>query len=215
MRARPRPLSSSTVMALVCVGGAACHFGGPEPLPLRGATPALVAVWPHAFGASGEGHVDWFAGLGTELRRRGYGVVAPRVVRTMLVDAGLDPVEPSAAAAATLHADAVLELWVRTFDADGDGNGLQHARWDLEWRLVSQHGEGLQWRYAHHGTWRAADRARQTALERSEELGPAAIPPIVPIGGDGGPGFRDAASLLAFLHREAMQFLPERTEADR
>ncbi|MEZ6037497.1 MAG: hypothetical protein R3F29_08455 [Planctomycetota bacterium] len=203
-----RPSLRFAVVVTLTFG--ACHFGEPQPEPLVGQAPALVAIWPHVSGADGRRDVDWLAGLGVALRRRGYGVVAPRVAQSLLRDAGLDDVQPSAAAAAALRADAVLELYVRAFDAGGDGGGLQHAQWDLEWRLVSQHGEGVQWRHDHHGTWRAADRAPQNALTRGEQIDSDAIPPIVPIGGNGGPGFRDVTELMSFLHRDAMQFLPVR-----
>lgn len=202
-------------LAWLLVG--ACRIGGAvEPVPLVGSAPTVVVVWPvlEAAGATAAGATaagaaaadDLLHGLDVVLRLRGYRVVPPRVAEQMLLDAGIAvptfAAVDLAAVGKVLLADAVLRLVVREFAAAAE-EPLQQARWDVEWNLVSTRGLGVQWSFAHHGSWRARDRDQQDPLRRLD-----AEPDIVPVGGNRTPGFRSRADLAHWLHRHALEHLP-------
>lgn len=191
-------------MVLAALAGAVggCHLGGPATIPLRGEPPDVVAVWP--FVAVGQ---EALAGLllpplDEALRPRGYRVVVSAVAARLLEAAGAGASPVPASAGPALGADAVLELLVRDFEASGE-RPLRHARWDLEWRLWSTRGGGVLWSFAQRGSFQAAPQA---AADPHRPLD--AEPDIVPIGGAGASGYRDATELAAVLHRDAMARLP-------
>lgn len=187
----------------------ACRIGGVEPLPIRGAPPAVIAVWPLVGGAIGGAVGEDVAGtaslgaLDLALRQRGYQVVPDRVAAQLLAAAGLAAanVQPQDVGP-VLQADAVLCVEVRDWQTGGD-RVLQTARWDIRWQLVSTRGLGVQWSYDHHGAWQ---RRSSDPFDDSRQVERTA--PLVPIGGDRSPGFGDAAELLAWLHRGAIDHLP-------
>lgn len=197
------------LLSFVCfVGAVGCRVGGAvEVVPLRGMAPESIAIWPEVASDPPTTSSAWFAGLPTALHQRGYRVVTDGVARQMLADAGesttlADPI----AAGRHLQVEAVLEIAVRAFEFSVERGVLENARWDVEWRLLSTRGAGVQWRYVHHGSWRRADRRTDDPLRRLDQNPDARD--IVPIGGNRMPGFRDAAELIAHLNREAMQRLP-------
>lgn len=186
---------------------AACRIGG-EPLPISGDAPQVIAIWPMAIGAEPPDSDLWFAGLTSALSRRGYRVlpagITAELLRTSDIAANADNIEGVGRA---LRADAILRLEVRRFDAEGRG-ALQHAGWDLRWRLLSTRGFGEQWAYDHHGHYHQADRDSfdpGRSLDEQHEL-----PAIVPVGGRGPKSYRDAADLMAHLNNLAMERLPKR-----
>ena len=203
---RSRLLSALAVICVVCGG---CQFGAEaEPTPLVGTPPETVAIWPFAAGGAPPGAELWFTQLAYQLGSRGYRVVAPGVVRELLLASDLvDSLDDAPAVGRALAADAVLHLEVRAFDAVSDG-ALQRADWDLVWRIVSTRGQGQQWAHAWTGRFLQADRDPVDATRGFDEM--KEPPPIVPIGGSGLPGFRDARELFAYLNRGAMQRLPVR-----
>lgn len=187
----------------------ACRIGGVEPLPISGVVPEVVAVWPVAIGAVPPESAVWFAGLSSALGRRGYRVLTPGITRELLggLDLALNVTNTDIGRA--LRADALLRLEVREFEAEGS-TALQHAQWDLVWRLVSTRGHGVQWSYHHHGSYQQTARG---TYDPGRSLDVHHAPPeIVPIGGRGPRGFRDAAELLAQLHNSAMERLPKKKE---
>ena len=104
-----------------------------------------------------------------------------------------------------LDVDAVLIVQVRAFDAGSRRARLQQARWDVVWRLESTRGAGTQWTFANHGTWRRADEPFDPTRGLADEQDSREI---VPVGGRGGPSFRDVDELVAHLHADAMRRLP-------
>lgn len=198
-------LAACALLATLLAG---CRVGV-EPLPMTGAVPETIAVWPTVLGAEPADDEVWFAGLCYALGRRGYRVVAPGVARELLRTSDLaSPLVGGAAVGRALMADAVLHFEVRAFDAEADG-ALQSARWDVTWRLQSTRGYGEQWGYQSVGSWRQADRDPLDSSRGLDEMQDP--PPIVPIGGSRVPGFRDVRELMAHLHRDAMGHLPERS----
>lgn len=190
---------------------AGCRFGAEvEPLPIAGDAPQTVAVWPFVAGAEPPDAELWFAGLSYQLGRRGYRVVAPGVARELLAGSDLiTTLDDEVGIGRALMADAVLHLELRSFEANEDG-ALQNAAWDVVWRLVSTRGQGQQWAFASNGRWRQADR---DPLDSSRSFDEQQDPrPIVPIGGNRVPGFRDVRELMAHLNRGAMERLPKRIE---
>lgn len=193
------------LLGLLLLG--ACRIGS-EPLPISGKAPEVIAIWPMAIGAEPPGSELWFAGLSSALSRRGYRVlphgITAELLRTSDIAANADNIEGVGRA---LRVDAVLRLEVRRFDAEGS-SGLQHAEWDLKWRLLSTRGLGEQWAYGHHGHYHQADRATfDPGRSLDEQHQPR---DIVPIGGRGSRGFRSAADLMANLNNMAMSRLPNR-----
>lgn len=200
----------TTILGLVClVALCGCRFGsGVEPLPISGDVPETVAVWPVVVGAEPPADELWFTGLAYHLGRRGYRVIAPGVTRELLASSDLAvSLDDEASIGRALMADAVLYVDFRAFDAKG-GGALQDASWDVAWRLRSTRGQGQQWAFVSNGRWRQADRdPLDSSRSFDEQVDP---PPIVPVGGNAVPGFRDVAELMAHLHRSAMDHLPER-----
>lgn len=185
----------------------ACRIGG-TPLPISGEAPQVIAVWPIAIGAEPPDSDLWFAGLSSALSRRGYRVLPPGItaelLRTSDIAANAGNIEGIGRA---LRADAVLRLEVRRFDAEGS-SGLQHAEWDLKWRLLSTRGRGEQWTFSHHGHYHQVDRATfDPGRSLDEHYEPR---DIVPVGGHGSRNFRGAEDLMANLNNLAMSRLPKR-----
>lgn len=180
---------------------AACRLGEPEPTPLRGPAPAVVAVWPHVAPAFAPVRATLLAGLDAALRERGYRIVTAPVAAEMLAAAGLGAGVDPARAGPALGADAVLVCDVRAFAAAGR-RPLQEADWDLAWRLVSTRGDGVLWEHRDTGVW---SRPRDDGRPPGQPLD--ALPEVVAVGG--GPiTYRDAEDLLATLHRRALLALP-------
>ena len=170
--------------------------------------PETVAIWPFAEGGAPPDAALWFTGLAEQLSSRGYRVVGPGVAREVMLAAGLGAADVGLPAVGrALRADALLVVDVRAFDARGR-RSLREASWDVAWSLVSTRGQGRQWAHEAHGSWRRADRAPLDSLRGFDEL--AEPRPIVSVGGSRVPSFRDAADLIAQLHRGAMQRLPAR-----
>lgn len=187
----------------------ACRVGrAVEVTPIEGPVPETVAIWPFVEGGAPPDAALWFTGLAEQLGGRGYRVVGPGVAREVMLAAGLGAADVGLPAVGrALRADALLVVEVRAFDARGR-RSLREASWDLAWSLVSTRGAGRQWAHAARGSWRRADRAPLDSLRGFDEL--ADPPPIVPVGGSRVPSFRDAADLVAHLHRDAMARLPSR-----
>jgi len=196
------------IAALVVLLFAAGCRVGVEPIPIRGEVPETVAIWPFVSGAEPPTDELWFTGLSYQLGKRGYRVVAPGVAREVLGASDLVvSLDDEVGVGRALGADAVLFLELRQFEADGEGV-LQHASWDVVWRMLSTRGQGQQWAFAAHGRWRQADRdPLDSSRSLDEQREP---PPIRPIGGSGVPGFRDVRELMAHLNQSAMERLPER-----
>lgn len=178
-----------------------CRIGGVEPIPLRGAAPRTVLVWPAIDAQFAAWRQVLFTGLDLAVRRRGYTVVATAVARQLLADAGLDPdgADGQQVFAAT-GADAVLRLTVHEFRVQGER--LQRADWDLSWELTATVTGASLWQFSHHGHWDRRPPVDEHPHPRTEEdLPPAMF-------GDRAPDFRDAADLMAWLHRFALERLP-------
>ncbi len=189
---------------------ASCSFSSVDLVPLAGPAPQRVTVWPGVGGDLGPVSGTLLYGLDEALRRRGYRVVAQRVARQMLVDAGVpspESVLPErtdlGAIGRELAVDAVVLVDVRDFEVEPRSGDLRHARWDLSWRILSTRDGAELWRYHHGGAWSRSSEQRFDSLERPEPM-----PGVVPIGGDAGWSFRDAADLAANLHRLALAHLP-------
>jgi hypothetical protein len=189
--------------------GAACRFAAVAPTPLAGPVPTTIAIWP-AVAADHVAAADaLLAGLGDAVAGRGYRVVTAAIARQLLRDAGLwqpdMPAPPDLAAPGrVLFADAVLELDVRAFADEDDGQRrYAAARWDLAWRLRSTAG-GVLWQHEHRGAWQ---RPREDGGEPPARDG--RIEPVL-FGGDRPPVFADRRALLAGLHHLALLHLPPR-----
>ncbi|MFT6081038.1 MAG: hypothetical protein ACJA0V_000444 [Planctomycetota bacterium] len=195
------------LLSLLLLFGA-CRIGVGEPLPISGESPEVIAVWPIAIGAEPSDSDLWFTGLSSALTRRGYRVLPPGItaelLRTSDIAASADNIEGVGRA---LRADAVLRLEVRRFDAEGL-SGLQHAEWDLKWRLLSTRGRGEQWAFSHHGHYHQVDSVTfDPGRSLDEHYQPR---DIVPVGGSGSPSFRSAQDLMANLNNLAISRLPKR-----
>lgn len=189
--------------ACAAVLAAACTTA-PEPLPVRGELPRTIAVWPDVGAEFAPARDLLLTGMEQALRARGYAVVPAGVARELLHAATLDAASVTPAASGrVIAADAVLQLVPRAFVAVG-AQPLHEATWDLEWRLVSARGGGTVWSCPASGSWRRAiddGRDPHRALD--------APPELVPFGG-GPRNWRDAADLVAALHRQALAQLPPR-----
>lgn len=201
----PARLASSRVAALAAallLALGACRFGDPEPTPLRGPEPAVVAIWPHVAKEFAPARATLLAGLDGAVRARGYRVVTAPVAAEMLTAAGVAADADPATAGIALVADAVLVCAVRSFDATGD-RPLEHAQWDFDWRLVSTRGLGVLWSRNDRGSYL---RPRDDGRPPGEPLD--ALPEVVAVGG-GPVTHRSAADLCAALHRSALLHLPK------
>lgn len=183
---------------------AGCNLLPPEPEPLRGPAPRTIAISPAVPAAFAEQRTLLLTGLGEALAARGQRTMAVAVVEQMLVDAGVDAANatPQQVAAAT-GADAVLVLGVERFEFAGD-RPLDHAAWDLSWRLLTAAG-GTQWRRQARGTWRLRDVDQGASMQQPEDQNQ---PTMHPIGGPAVPVFDDAIDLMSWLHRSALAYLP-------
>lgn len=196
----------SFLLSLVLLGS--CHIGDVEPLPILGEAPAVIAVWPIAIGGEPPDSELWFAGLSRALSRRGYRVLPHGITAELLRSSDIAfSASSMEGIGRALRADAVMRVEVHRFDADGS-SGLQHAEWDLEWRLLSTRGLGEQWSYTHHGHYHQADRISYDPGRRLDEQHQPRD--IVPVGGDRRPNYRNAADLFAHLSNLAMMHLPKR-----
>lgn len=202
----PTSLSASSraraLVATVLLALGACRFGDPEPKPLRGPEPAVVAIWPHVAKEFTPARATLLVGLDGAVRARGYRVVTAPVAAELLAGAGVAVDADPASAGLALGADAVLVCAVRSFAAVGE-RPLQQAEWDLTWRLVSTRGLGELWSWNDRGTWlrpRADGRAPGEPLD--------ALPEVANVGG-GPVTYRGADELCAALHRSAMLHLPK------
>lgn len=193
--------SGPALAAALLLALGACRFGDPEPTPLRGPEPAVVAIWPHVAPAFAPVRATVLAGLDGSVRARGYRVVTAPVAAEMLAAAGVPADADPATAGIALGADAVLVCAVRSFEAAGE-RPLQQAQWDLAWRLVSTRGMGELWSWTDRGTW---SRPRDDGRPPGEPLD--ALPEVANIGG-GPVTYRGADELCAALHRSAMLRLP-------
>ncbi|MBM3972986.1 MAG: hypothetical protein FJ301_02655 [Planctomycetes bacterium] len=196
-------MRAAWTMIAAALALAACRLGDPEPTPLTGPAPAVVAVWPFAVGGAGSvgAREPLLAGLDGALRSRGYRVVTAPVAAELLAAAGLGATSDPAAAGPALGADAVLVCEARSFTATG-ARPLQSAEWDLGWRLVSTRGGGELWRRDSRATW---SRPRDDGRPPGEPLD--ALPQVVNVGANP-VTYRDAAELCAWLHRSALLHLP-------
>ena len=199
-----RQLLSFVSLLHVC---AACQIGGVTPLPIVGDAPQTMAIWPMAIGGEPPDDEVWFSGLAVALGRRGYRVMPAGITAQLLRSSDLaDATSDEQALGRALRVDAILRLDVRRFDADGR-SGLQHAEWDLQWRLLSTRGHGQQWSYEHHGLFHQAARASyDPGRSLDEQHQPR---DIVPIGGSHLPSFRNTGELLMQLNNTAMLRLPK------
>lgn len=211
MRSMPavaaRPVSRRALLAwpLWAIASlAGCNLLPPEPEPLRGQAPRTIAISPAVPAAFAGQRTLLLTGLGEALAARGQRAMAIAVVEQMLVDAGVDAASatPQQVAAAT-GADAVLVLGVERFEVAGD-RPLDHAAWDVSWRLLTAAG-GTQWRREARGTWRLRDVDQGDAMRQPEDLNQ---PTMHPIGGPVMPVFDDAIDLMSWLHRSALAYLP-------
>jgi hypothetical protein len=203
--ARPvlrRALIAWPLWAIAALAG--CNLMPPEPEPLRGPAPRTIAISPAVPAAFAEQRALLMTGLGEALAARGQRAMAIAVVEQMLVDAGVDAATatPQQVAAAT-GADAVLVLGVERFEVAGE-RPLDHAAWDLSWRLLTAAG-GTQWRREARGTWRASDVDQGERMPSFEQQNQ---PTMHPIGGPTVPVFDDAIDLVSWLHRSALAYLP-------
>jgi len=194
-------VSALRVPCLLLAVLAGCRIGGAEPIPFGGAAPKTILVWPAVAEEFAAQQPVLFSGLDLAVRRRGYVVVATAVARQVLGDAGLpvDGVDGEQLRRAT-GADAVLHLIVHDFRVQGDR--LQRADWDLAWELTSTTTGAVLWQFSHHGHWERRVPIEVHPHPRSDED----QPPV--LFGDREPDFRDAADLVAWLHRYAMERLP-------
>ena len=183
---------------------AGCNLVPPEPEPLRGPAPRTIAISPAVPAAFAEQRTLLMTGLCEALGARGQRSMALAVVEQMLVDAGVDATTatPQQVAAAT-GADAVLVLGVERFEFVGD-RPLDHAAWDLSWRLLTAAG-GTLWRREARGTWRLRDVDQSDPMPEPEDQNQ---PTMHPIGGPAVPVFDDAIDLMSWLHRSALAYLP-------
>jgi len=198
---RRAPFALALVVMAALVG---CNLVPPEPEPLRGPAPRTIAISPAVPAAFAEQRTLLLTGLGEALAARGQRTMAIAVVEQMLVDAGVDATNatPQQVAAAT-GADAVLVLGVERFEFVGD-RPLDHAAWDLSWRLLTAAG-GTQWRRQARGTWRLSDVEQGAPMQQPEDQNQ---PTMHPIGGLAVPVFDDAIDLMSWLHRSALAYLP-------
>lgn len=200
------PSSLRWILLVALLGGCALARPPlPTPIPLRGAPPQVIAVWPLVTEPFQVHRDELLAALAPAAQRRGYRVISAPVVEQMLGDYLLlaNGVRDLTVVGMRLEADAVIDLDVRRFEVDVD-RVLRFAAWDLTWRLESTRGNGTLWQYEHHGNWRANDVDRGDPMRRIDE-----DPVLAPAAERGPPGFRDAAELLAWLHQDAMLHLPE------
>lgn len=183
---------------------AGCNLVPPKPEPLRGPAPRTIAISPSVPAAFVEQRALLMTGLCEALGARGQRSMALAVVEQMLVDAGVDATRatPQQVAAAT-GADAVLVLGVERFEVAGD-RPLDHAAWDLSWRLLTAAG-GTLWRREARGTWRLRDVDHGDPMPQPEDENQ---PTMHPIGGPAVPVFDDAIDLMSWLHRSALAYLP-------
>ncbi|MFK7740263.1 MAG: hypothetical protein AB8H80_08060 [Planctomycetota bacterium] len=199
------PRSRVAAVALLA-GVSACRVGSVvEVVPIRGPQPEVVAVWPFIDAAE-----EALPGLSQAVAWRRYDVVPGEMVRALLQAAEYsgDPSDTNAIGQA-VQADALLELRVLRLELE-EVDVLRSARWDLEWKLVSTRGHGVQWRFEHHGVWL---RRRDEAFDPTRSLEDQQdARDIVPIGGDRTPGFRNSRELMSWLHRHALEHLPLRSQ---
>lgn len=183
---------------------AGCHLVPPEPEPLRGPAPRTIAISPAVPAEFAGQRTLLLTGLGEALAARGQRSMALAVCEQMLVDAGLDPTRatPQQVATAT-GADAVLVLGVERFEVVGE-RPLDHAAWDLSWRLLTAAG-GTLWRREARGRWRIDDVDTGEPMASPEQ---ANQPSMQWIGGPPVPVFDDAIDLVSWLHRGALAYLP-------
>lgn len=191
----------------VALLSAACTVGGGvEPLPLRGAAPQRIAVWPIVEG----GDADVLEGLAPALQARGYDALPPALVGEMLQLRRVPVTAALATIGRELQADAVLQVAVDEFDVESNAHGRFVAVWwHLRWQLMSTRGDGEQWAFDSRGSWR---RGLPDAFDPGRSLDDQQdARDIVPIGGRAaGQEFEDVAAWLRHLHRTAMDRLPRR-----
>ncbi len=189
--------------ASLLVLAAACATP-PTSLPVRGDLPRTIAIWPDVGAEFAAARALLLTGLEPALRARGYSVVPADVAAELLRAASPDGRRPTPAASGrVLAAEAVLQLVPNDFGVVGV-DPLREATWDLEWRLVSTQGAGIVWSCPQRGSWR-----RATDDGRDPHRALDAPPEVVPFGG-GPRNWRDAAELVAALHRQALSRLPSR-----
>ena len=197
------PFSRSSWLVLLALVG--CRSTpAPQPVPLRGAAPAAIAVWPWAFGDGAAPTDTAVDGLDAAVRGRGYRVPSLAVTRELLRERAIGAASPPGTVELTtlgqaLEADAVVVLDVLRWQCEGEP--VRFAGWHLRWRLLSTRGLGEQWQHEHVGSWTQRDPS--DPLRRLDEE-----TPYVPIGGDRRRAFRSAGELLAQLHLDAMATLP-------
>ncbi len=193
------------MVPLAALFAGACQIGGTAPVPFAGPEPQTILVMPPP--TDSPWPPELWPGLARAAAGRGYHVPALAVTSQMLRDAGLVP--PAGGGwdlpviGRELQADAVLELEVRNFASENDGERFERARWDLTWRLLATRDGAVLWHFDHHGAW---VRPRDT----SDPLRPVqAEPEVVPLFAEHVPTFRGRAELAEWLHRLAMARLPE------
>lgn len=193
------------MVLLAAMLAGACQLGDVAMVPFVGPEPHSILVLPPLAGSRWP--PDLWPGLARAAAARGYHVPALAVASQMLGDAGLVPAAGGgfdlAAIGRELQADAVLELEVRNFENENDGERFERARWDLTWRLLATRDGAVLWHFEHHGAW---VRPRDT----SDPLRPVqAEPEFVPLFAERAPMFHSRAELAEWLHRLAMARLPE------
>lgn len=185
----------------------ACRIGAePEPIPIDGPAPEVIAVWPAASGAEPPGAELWFTGLSNALSRRGYRVLPPAVTSELLRTSDLATAAVNEQGIGrALRADALLQLRVHQFEATANP-ALQTADWHLEWRLLSTRGLGIQWTFTHQGHYQQVDPDPFDPARSVDEH--RHLPDLAPIGGPRHPNFQTPRDLLAHLHNQAIAHLP-------
>lgn len=195
---RRRSLVLSSLLA------AACQWHGIEPQPLRGPAPRLILIAPVPQAEGRElGGAALLHGVEPALRARGYDVLPLQTGFDLLRQHGLDAADPAdlAAIARSTAADAVLRVGVREFTFKQD-DMLERASYALSWQLQSTAGTEL-WSFELSGDYvRPEDTTMSVVPGHEDEQLPQ------PLGVSRQRPFRDAADLLANLHRAAFERLP-------
>lgn len=199
-------MRSAVAFAVLFAG---CQWFGVAPEPLRGPPPQRILIAPPQSPRGEAAAAALLAnGLEAALRGRGYAVLpyatgADLLAKHRLLPAALgdDPAALPELRQVT-GADAVLRLDVRHFAADQD-RLLERASYDFGWQLVGLDGAEL-WSFALRGDYVRPQEQRPLPPQR--EVGDP-MPPLRTA--DQPQPFRDAAELVAALHKAAMARLPE------
>jgi hypothetical protein len=185
---------------------AACQWHTIAPEPLHGPQPHLVLIAPMRDGDAGD-RASLLVGAEAALRARGYAVLPLQLGFDLLRQHQLTAAAIGDAAAgldgirSTTGADAVLRVDAARFTSL-QGSMLERASYALRWQLLSTDG-GELWHFELDGDYvRSLDTSPPVEPLNDDERRPTAI------GVSTQRPFRDAADLLATLHRAAFEHLP-------